>query len=89
MAVQDLLRVKRLETARNLDEVAPDEVLGKELALRLALAQGAGEIAEGGVLHHDAQTVAVDERLVEAADGGVLLHRYEQANLITASWRSC
>ena len=82
VAVQDLLRVKRLETARNLDEVAPDEVLGKELALRLALAQGAGEIAEGGVLHHDAQTVAVDERLVEAADGGVLLYRREQANLI-------
>ena len=82
VAVQDLLRVKRLETARNLDEVAPDEVLGKELALRLALAQGAGEIAEGGVLHHDAQTVAVDERLVEAADGGVLLHRREQADLI-------
>ena len=82
VAVENLLRVKRLEPASDLDEVGPDEVLGKELALSLALAQRPGEVTEGCVLHDDAQAVAVDERLVEAADGRVLLDRREQANLV-------
>ena len=82
VAVKDLLRVERLEAPGNLDEVGPDEVLGEKLALSLALAQRPGEITEGSVLHDDAQAVAVDERLVEAADGRVLLNRREQANLV-------
>ena len=82
VAVEDLLRVERLEAPGNLDEVGPDEVLGEKLALSLALAQRPGEITEGSVLHDDAQAVAVDERLVEAADGRVLLNRREQANLV-------
>ena len=39
VAVEDLLRVERLEAPGNLDEVGPDEVLGEKLALSLALAQ--------------------------------------------------
>ena len=52
--MQDLLRGSAC-SPRRFDEVRPDEVLGEELALCLALPQRSGENPERRVLHDDAQ----------------------------------
>mmetsp|Transcript_3661 Transcript_3661/g.10534 ORF Transcript_3661/g.10534 Transcript_3661/m.10534 type:complete len:532 (+) Transcript_3661:287-1882(+) len=81
VTVEDLHLVESIDATGDLNEVVPDLGLAEGLAGHLLLLDNVGEVALRGVLHHNAQLVAVEEGLIVRHDVG-MLRRGQQPDLV-------